>query len=397
MAPNVNESEVISSHSSTVRRGENNKKKDRKQKIDRLISKETPPFTVQTLKNAIPEHCFKPTLIESFSHLFKDLAEISLYVFLITYIDSKVESLPLRVLAWAIYTWMQGVVMTGVWVIAHECGHGAFSLSSTVNDTVGFILHTCLSVPYFAWQKTHASHHHYTNNLQKDEVFVPRQRSQVDTTSAYKTLPKNPFFTFIQLAFMLLLGWPLYLLLNTSGHKTESFASHFLPSSPIFSKKDYYKVIASNLGLVFWWSFLYYLGTIFGGSLVLRLYLLPLLVTNGFLVAITYMQHTHNDLPHYENEEWNWLRGALCTVDRTMGSYLDNKLHLIHVTHVLHHVFPRVPFYRSQEASDKLVKVLGKYHFKDDSNFLYAMWKNCEDCTFLEEGKGILFWLEENH
>lgn len=39
----------------------------------------------------------------------------------------------------------------GVWVIAHECGHQAFSSSQLVNDTVGFILHTCLLVPYFSW------------------------------------------------------------------------------------------------------------------------------------------------------------------------------------------------------------------------------------------------------
>ena len=39
----------------------------------------------------------------------------------------------------------------GVWVIAHECGHQAFSPSQLVNDTVGFILHTLLLVPYFSW------------------------------------------------------------------------------------------------------------------------------------------------------------------------------------------------------------------------------------------------------
>jgi len=322
-----------------------------------------------------------------------------LYLFIMTYADKPLWELSPIVwaLAWLLYTWMQGVVFTGVWVLAHECGHGAFSTNSVINDTVGFIFHTCLSVPYFAWQHTHANHHHFTNNLQKDEVFVPRKRTEVDLTSAYKVLPKNAIVNFIQLTFMLLLGWPLYLLMNTSGHRTDVFTSHFLPTSPIFTKKERVKIILSDVGLLVWWTGLYLLGQEIGPGLLFRLYVLPLLVNNAFLVAITYMQHTHADVPHYDSEEWTWLRGALCTVDRTMGSYLDKKLHLIHVTHVLHHIFPNIPFYRSQVASDAIVKVIGKYHLKDPSNFLVAMWENSRNCTFLEEGDGILYWLHDKH
>ena len=31
---------------------------------------------------------------------------------------------------WVAYAWVMGTVATGVWVVAHECGHGAFSESS---------------------------------------------------------------------------------------------------------------------------------------------------------------------------------------------------------------------------------------------------------------------------
>ncbi len=34
------------------------------------------------------------------------------------------------------------------------------------------------------------------------------------------------------------------------------------------------------------------------------------------LVMITYLQHTHPNLPHYDDKEWDWLRGAMATVDR---------------------------------------------------------------------------------
>lgn len=366
--------------------------------LAKVLPLDNPPFTIGDLKRAIPPHCFQPTLSESFYHLGKDLAEAALYMGIMWYLDTPLyEVSPLLWgLAWLAYTWFQGVMFTALWVIAHECGHGAFSTSSVVNDTVGYIVHTMLSVPYFSWQHTHANHHHYTNNLQKDEVFVPRKRSQVELTSAYKTVT-NPAWVLLQLVFMLLLGWPLYLLINTSGHATDSFSSHFLPTSPIFTRKEQLKVVASAVGLLAWWYCLTLIGAELGSALTLRLYLLPLIVNNGFLVAITYMQHTSVDVPHYDNEDWNWLRGALCTVDRTMGSWLDEKIHLIHVTHVLHHSFSRIPFYHSREASDAIVKVIGKYYHKDDSNFLWSMWRAANDCVFLEEGNGILFWLTETH
>lgn len=42
----------------------------------------------------------------------------------------------------------QGGIMTGLWVVAHECGHRAFSDSDLICDVVGLILHSALLVPY---------------------------------------------------------------------------------------------------------------------------------------------------------------------------------------------------------------------------------------------------------
>lgn len=47
-----------------------------------------------------------------------------------------------RGFAWAFYGFAAGLPGTGLWVIAHECGHQAFSTSKTVNNTVGWILHS---------------------------------------------------------------------------------------------------------------------------------------------------------------------------------------------------------------------------------------------------------------
>lgn len=43
---------------------------------------------------------------------------------------------------WAIYSFWAGLVGTGLWIIAHECGHQAFSESKFLNNIVGWVLHS---------------------------------------------------------------------------------------------------------------------------------------------------------------------------------------------------------------------------------------------------------------
>lgn len=42
---------------------------------------------------------------------------------------------------WAAYAVASGTAAIGVWVVAHECGHGAFSDNRQLQDAVGFVLH----------------------------------------------------------------------------------------------------------------------------------------------------------------------------------------------------------------------------------------------------------------
>ena len=49
---------------------------------------------------------------------------------------------------WAAYAVACGTAATGAWVVAHECGHGAFSDNRQLQDAVGFVLH----VSYLAFR-----------------------------------------------------------------------------------------------------------------------------------------------------------------------------------------------------------------------------------------------------
>lgn len=42
---------------------------------------------------------------------------------------------------WMAYSVACGTAATGAWVVAHECGHGAFSSNRKLQDAVGFVLH----------------------------------------------------------------------------------------------------------------------------------------------------------------------------------------------------------------------------------------------------------------
>jgi len=47
-----------------------------------------------------------------------------------------------RFAIWSLYGFFAGLFATGLWVIAHECGHQAFSESKLINNTVGWVLHS---------------------------------------------------------------------------------------------------------------------------------------------------------------------------------------------------------------------------------------------------------------
>ena len=113
---------------------------------------DTPPFTVGSLRKAIPAHCFHRSLTVSSAYLAVNLAAIASLFILSTFIQpSSTWSWQACALSWITYWFCQGALLTGVWTIAHECGHQAFCSSQAVNDAVGLALHSLLLVPYYSW------------------------------------------------------------------------------------------------------------------------------------------------------------------------------------------------------------------------------------------------------
>lgn len=310
-----------------------------------------------------------------------------------TFIDDAPIPSAVRWALWATYWYFQGAIATGVWVIGHECGHQAFSESQAINDGVGLIFHSLLLVPYYSWKHSHRRHHSNTNSIAKDEVFVPKDRPLPTEEPEY--FEQNGIVRLLRLLISITLGWPLYLLCNVASrpYPKNQWVSHFDPWSPIFCKRERLEVAISDAALIAVVNGLAAAGNTWGWGWLIKSYVIPYLIVNFWLVTITMLQHTHPSLPHYNDKEWSWLRGALATVDRDYGWFLNTVQHHIQDTHVAHHLFSQMPHYHAQEATKALKDVLGEYYQKDERPVLTAIWE-AQACRYVAPdvlGSGILW------
>lgn len=379
-----------------------------------------PPLSLsmREIRAAVPKHCFERSLLRSVGHLLLDLAMITTMGVSVFYLDdyinsSNIESLKyLKLVLWPLYWWWQGVVMTGVWVLAHECGHQAFSPWKSVNDAFGLVLHSALLVPYHSWRITHGQHHKYTCHTTMDQVFVPCTReeyneyhnitiSEKDNTRRYRSaineaLEETPIGDLINILKMFTLGWPAYLAFNAAGQPYTKGSNHFNPKADMYSDRDYTDIVVSDLGILAVFGLIGYSCYFFGGANVAFYYFVPYLFTNMWLVLYTYLQHSDPAIPHYTPKEFTFVRGALCTIDRDYGVY-NWFHHRIGQTHVVHHLFSQMPFYHSEEATEAVKKVLGPMYYRDTTGIVAAIRRSWKYCKFLDPEDGDIMYYRSYH
>ncbi|EEP78768.1 hypothetical protein UREG_03614 [Uncinocarpus reesii 1704] len=373
---------------------------------------ELPDFTIKQIRDAIPAHCFERNGLRGLSYVFRDLLCLgtTFYIFH-TYVTAEnIPSTPVRAGLWALYTFVQGLFGTGIWVLAHECGHQSFSPSKVFNDTVGWILHSALLVPYFSWKISHGKHHKATGNMERDMVFVPKLREQYASRIGHlvhqlnEIMEETPIQAATNLILQQLFGWPMYLISNVTGHNNHESqregrgkgkkngmfggVNHFNPSSPLYEAKDAKLIVLSDIGLLITGSVLYVLGNKFGWTNMLVWYFIPYLWVNHWLV-------------------WNFARGAAATIDREFGFIGRQLFHGIIETHVLHHYVSTIPFYNADEATEAIKGVMGKHYRSDTKDgsigFIKSLWRSMRMCQWVEpsegaqgEGKGVLFFRNRN-
>ncbi len=293
---------------------------------------------------------------------------------------------------WVAYVLWTGTVACGVWVIAHECGHDAFCDNKKLQNTIGFVLHSALLVPYFSWQRSHAIHHAKTNHLVDGETHVPKRADESSgkrALASHKKMGPNVHAT-LGIIGRLGFGWPVYLISGATGGPRRGVTNHFWPFAPfskaLFPARWAKRVVASAAGVVTVLALLI-AWAVAAGSIVpvLVLYVAPYLVCNAWLVAYTWLHHTDADTPHYGEDEWSYVRGAFCSIDRPYGRFLDLVHHHIGSTHAAHHLFARIPHYRAVAATEALRVHYPELYRFDPTPVPKAMWRVAKHCVAVTE------------
>jgi omega-3 fatty acid desaturase (delta-15 desaturase) len=344
------------------------------------------PFTASELYAAIPERCFKKSLFWGLFYCFRDWGIVAaLYYFQPAFFGLGLAG---KLLWWNItgfYGWC-------LFVVGHDCGHGTFSNYGWVNQLFGHICHAPLMVPFNGWRISHRHHHQYHNDVDRDHSWRPSVAKNVDRLST-----PIKWFRFSPL---ILLVYPFYLL---SPSQENGFSgNHFWPWNPLFKKEERVGIAASALSVVAWAGVIAAATAHFGFWAVFQNYWIPYWIFVAWLDLVTLMQHTDDNVLYFRGKAWNYLRGAMSTVDRTYrhiidpfnlgyGRVIDHLHHNISDGHVIHHIFfTQIPHYRLMEATEALKPMLGKHYRFDDTPVPSAFMRTLKNCWYVEDEGGVV-------
>lgn len=317
----------------------------------------TGPIDLTDLGRRIPAHCFLPSTRRSVSYLLLDLAILgALYAAALAN-----DSWLLRPFLWAAL----GTMFFSLYVIGHDCGHGAFSRHPRLNSLVGNLTNALVLVPYHSWRLSHRIHHRHAGDVERDEGWHPITRSQYREMGWASRLLRFRLFP---------LAFPFYLLRRTFGRT----GSHYNPWSPLFRPQDRRAVSVSLLWCGVALALIVSLARHLGGTALFDLYVLPYIVFVMWIDVVTYLHHYDPENSWYRGNAWSFEKGALTAVDRNYGVLSHIHHHI--GTHVVHHLFPRIPHYHLREATEAIRPALGDRYQQSREpvwRALLGAWRAC--------------------
>ncbi|CAA7389424.1 unnamed protein product [Spirodela intermedia] len=338
-----------------------------------------PPFTLGEIRAAIPKHCWVKSPWKSMSYVLRDVVVVSALAAVAGYLNSWA--------AWPLYWFAQGTMFWAIFVLGHDCGHGSFSDSKTLNNIVGHVLHSFILVPYHGWRISHRTHHQNHGHVEKDESWHPLPE-RIYRSLERSTLKMRFTFPFPMFAF------PVYLLYRSPGKS----GSHINPYSDLFTPNEREAVATST---ICWTAMLLLLAGVTwlqGWIFVIKFYWIPYFIFVMWLDLVTYLHHHGYDekLPWYRGEEWSYLRGALTTIDRDYG--IINNIHHDIGTHVIHHLFPQIPHYNLRAATEGAKPVLGRYYRRPEksgplpTHLVEALARSLKEDHFVSDTGDVVYY-----
>ena len=231
---------------------------------------------------------------------------------------------------------LNALFLVRLFMIQHDCGHGAFFRSRRLSDWLGRALGVLTLTPYDVWRKTHAIHHASTGNLDRrgtgdiPTLTVREYRARLWPGRAIYRLYRHPLFLF-GLA-------PFYVF----------FIQNRLPFGLMASGWRYWlSAMGTNAAVAAALVGLYWLG----GSRTLLLVFLPTMLIGASIgMWLFYVQHQFRETSWDSEESWKVQDAAL---EGSSYYVLPEPLRWFSANigaHHVHHMASRIPYYRLPEV-----------------------------------------------
>ena len=234
-----------------------------------------------------------------------------------------------------------GAMLVRVFIIQHDCGHGALFVSRWLNNAVGRVCGVLTLTPYANWRRHHAAHHANWNNLDRrlagSDIY-----SSCLTVQEYRALSAWRRFLYRSarhpVVANLLLPPLVFVLLYRLPFDT-----------PRSWSRERRSVYGTNLTIV---ALAVGLGLLIGFEQVLLVQLPVIAVASIIGVWLFSSQHRFEGTLWERQPEWSFATAAL-----EGSSYLRLPRPLQWLTgnigfHHVHHLAPKVPNYRLQRCHE---------------------------------------------
>jgi omega-6 fatty acid desaturase (delta-12 desaturase) len=219
-----------------------------------------------------------------------------------------------------------------LFMLQHDCGHGAFFRHRLTNDWVGRLIGVLTLTPYDFWRRTHAIHHSTSGNLDR------RGTGDIDTLTVHEYLARSRWGRLCYRVYrhpIIMFGvGPAYLFI----------VRHRLPVGLMRGGwQPWLSTMATNVAIAALVATMIWLVGV-GAFLLVHIPIMVLAASIG--VWLFYVQHQFEDTVWVHDRAWNLHEAALHG-----SSYYDLPRVLRWFTanigaHHIHHLCSRIPCYR---------------------------------------------------
>lgn len=231
---------------------------------------------------------------------------------------------------------LNGAFLVRIFIIQHDCGHGAFLANRTAQDWVGRVLGVLTLTPYAVWRRTHSLHHANHGNLDRRGIgdvltlTVEEYRARTPAGRLLYRLYRHPVTLFVlgpSYLFILQNRLPLGLMNAGWRYWTSAMGTNAM--------------IGIALGIIIW----------FGGFWpVIAIFLPTSVIAATIGVWLFYVQHQFEETHWSKDDDWKLhdaaLEGSSHYVLPQPLRWLSGNIGIHHV----HHLYSRIPFYRLGEV-----------------------------------------------